>query len=102
LKCSVAIDNLFKQGYVYRSHLFDILYKESSEKKVLFAVSRNVETRVKKNRMKRLLKEMYRLNQHDVPDNYHLAIIAKQKVFSSQLVELNREFQKFLIKLSVP
>ena len=70
------IDNLFKDGKSLKSGLFRILYLETeaqgaSPVQLLIAVSKkNLRHAVTRNRMKRLIREAYRLCKHKLIDTY--------------------------------
>jgi ribonuclease P protein component len=68
------------------------------------SLPRQVGTAVRRNRIKRLLKESYRILQHDLPAGYDLlisvrphepmALEAYQKIFSSAVGQLHIAWQK--------
>ncbi|MEI6059799.1 MAG: ribonuclease P protein component [Bacteroidota bacterium] len=70
------IDLLFKEGKSFSSGLFRLLFVESELSRpipvqVLIAVpKRNLRHAVTRNRMKRLIREAYRLNKHKVLEVY--------------------------------
>lgn len=68
LKSSKTIENLFLNGKKHIQFPLKIIYLETSESKnnkVAFSVpKRNFKKAVERNRIKRLLREIYRLNKH--------------------------------------
>jgi len=68
LKSSKAIEYLFLNGKKHIQFPLKIIYLETSESennKVAFSVpKRNFKKAVERNRIKRLLREIYRLNKH--------------------------------------
>ena len=70
------IDSLFKEGKSLKSGLFRLLYleteaKEGSPVQVLIAVpKKNLRHAVTRNRMKRLIREAYRLSKHKLIGTY--------------------------------
>lgn len=98
LKSSTEIDYLFKTGTIYKGVLFDIIFQPKTELRVMFAVSKKVKNHVQKNKVKRLLREMFRLNRSKISGSYYIVIIAKQLAFQSSLFNLDKEFQTFICK----
>lgn len=95
------INALFRTGRYYHGAHFDVVYKaHPHEKKVVFAVARGVANHVKKNRIKRLLREVYRLNYTTIPlTGFHLAIVGKPATIDTDLHALTREFRHLMMLL---
>ncbi len=70
------IDNLFREGKSFKSGQFKLLYIETETTgqpyvQVLIAVpKKNLRHAVDRNRMKRLIREAYRLNKHKILNEY--------------------------------
>ncbi len=65
----IRIEQLFKNGDKFLTHPIKVVYsivpREKQVVRVLFSVpKRNVKLAVKRNRIKRLMREAYRLNKH--------------------------------------
>ncbi len=68
LKSSKTIEYLFLNGKKHINYPLKVIYKENTESvnhKIAFSVpKRNFKKAVERNRIKRLLREVYRLNKH--------------------------------------
>jgi ribonuclease P protein component len=75
---------------------------ELGHPRLAIAMKRAVGTAVKRNRIKRLLREAYRLHQHDLPRGYDFVVVVRphaevilaeyQKLMTHLMVRLHREW----------
>ncbi len=113
LKSRKAIAQLFIEGQSVKSFPIKMIYlpiseQENTETKVAFSVpKRNFKLAVDRNRVKRLLREAYRLHQYEFFDensqHYHIMFIYmsnKMPTYFEVESKLNKLFLKF--KSSLP
>ncbi len=74
--------NIYQRGVRVHSNNFTVILNPNSsgEKRLGIAVSKKVGNAVKRNRIKRLFKEFFRLNKDNLPDSKDMVIIAKRDV----------------------
>ena len=56
------------------------------------SIGRSYGNAVDRNRFKRLIREVFRLNQYQIPNGYDYLIIAKKKKLDSAFEQVNRSF----------
>lgn len=76
-----------------------LLTKRSNSKKFGFAVSQKIRGAVKRNRAKRLIREVLRLNQEILPENRSLILVAKSGIEKTKFDILVHEFKTLVIGL---
>jgi ribonuclease P protein component len=77
IKKSDCFDKIFKHGTIKPGHHVSIIFKDAVTQKIGFAVSKKVQKSVKRNRQKRLLREIYRLSKHRFPEKKHFILFSK-------------------------
>ena len=93
LKKRKEIDIIINTGSGYSNNIFNISFLNSSQPRVAFLVSKKIGNAVRRNRMKRLFREVYRLNQGHF-QNMNLIFIVKKYFndfhqLSSQILTIN-------------
>ena len=93
---------VFEKGRRYSTKNFIIiLYKNNKDVRRLgMAVSRKVGGAVKRNRVKRLLREYFRLNKDQFPDGHDMVFIAKAESITLNYFTLTQELSKFFSRLT--
>lgn len=108
-------ERLFRQGNLFKGRIIDFrfltLSKDTSDQNgclMGFVVSKRLGNAVQRNRIKRLMREAYRLNQHLISDycnsdnpGLHGVFIAKKKQFDfhsiqNDCIELLKRLEKYL------
>ncbi len=84
---------MFEQGKVRRGKFINVFYLKSSEAKVLFAVSKKVKLKPERNRIKRRLREIYRLHQDEFSaKQYYFGFVARRSALKAPFTELTDDF----------
>ncbi|KMQ51825.1 ribonuclease P protein component [Chitinispirillum alkaliphilum] len=99
LKKKSDISNLFKTGYRYKCPGFIIIYKKNSLDYDRFGVvvSRRLGNAVKRNKNKRIFREIFRTHKTDIPPFFDILIkpnIDSLSVKRESLISCFKEWQK--------
>ena len=92
--------NIYQRGVRVHSSNFTVILNPnpSGEKRLGVTVSKKVGNAVKRNRIKRLLREFFRLNKDRLPDSRDMVVIAKKDVsalkYQDVCLELASLFKK--------
>lgn len=77
LKRKDNFNRIFKNGSIESGLHVSIIFLETDQRKVGFVVSKKVKSGVQKNRCKRMLREIYRRNKSEFPENKYIILLAK-------------------------
>jgi len=92
--------DIYRRGGRLHSHNFIVILSPnaSGEKRLGVAVGKKVGNAAKRNRIKRLLREFFRLNKDGLPDSKDMVIIAKKDVSSLKYQDICLELTGLLTK----
>ncbi len=96
LTASPDFERVYRNGSVYRGRLFSVhaLPNTIGEPRLGLSVSKKVGTAVKRNKVRRRLKEVFRYSAKRLPDNLDFVISALPAAAEASLEELNEEFSR--------
>lgn len=87
-------EHVFSNGRWLNSKYVDICYAFGQSRKAGFIVSKKISKKaVIRNKVKRRLREIYRLNKHSLPDSLQLIIVAKKGVDKLKYSDLENEIK---------
>jgi ribonuclease P protein component len=87
-------NNVFEFGVVISGKNVSIFYLQADSRKIGFIVSKKVKKAVSRNRYKRVLREIYRLNKEKFPEKGHIILFAKGR--SDNFREIQNEIFELL------
>jgi len=94
IKSKIVIDNVFKKGELIKKYPFRLKYCESDKGNTQILISvpkRLIKSAVKRNRVRRQIKEIYRLNKSELLN----VLSAKEKNLALFLIYTGKENEDF-------
>lgn len=89
---------LYKRGQRYKGKYFILIYlsRELHFSRMAVIVSKKVGNAVKRNKIKRRMRALFRTNKDLLKSSFDLVFIAKREILESGRAELRREYKKAL------
>jgi ribonuclease P protein component len=102
LTTSPEFERIYRKGSVYRGRLFSVhvLPNAVGKTRLGLSVSKKVGTAVKRNGVRRRLKEVFRSSAAELPGGLDFVISARPAAAKASFEELNEEFLRSLRKLN--
>ena len=91
---------VFSEGNRCSNGILTVYFLKHEIRKAGFVVRRAVRPVVRRNRLKRLLREIYRRNKVNVPEDFAVVVIAGEKASELSFGEIEKSFLK-LVKRAV-
>jgi len=96
LRKRTEFNEVFEKGSIWNGKFMKCLFMESNRRTVGFVVSRRFGNAVKRNRIKRLMREVYRKNRHFI-GAFKIIIMPKDRFVQVPNEELEKEFNRFIV-----
>jgi ribonuclease P protein component len=102
LTSSPEFERVYRKGSVYRGRLFSVhaLPNTVGKPRLGLSVSKKVGTAVKRNGVRRRLKEIFRSSAAKLPADLDFVVSARPAAAEASFEELNEEFLRSLRKLN--
>lgn len=103
LKSSDEFKNVFENGRYLVNEYFVVYYLKNGldYNRVGFSSSKKIGVKVRRNRAKRLLKEVYRINERSISKGYDMVFIARENILKVNFHELEEAFILLLKRCSL-
>jgi len=94
LKKNKNFQTLYRAGKSYSNKMMVIyvLPQKDSQRRIGFAAGKRLGNAVVRNRVKRILREVYRLNQHLLINNVDLVLMGRQAMVKANSIAASKAF----------
>ncbi|MFC1724827.1 ribonuclease P protein component [candidate division KSB1 bacterium] len=75
IKNKIVISEIINSGRRIQSGFLKLFFKKSEESKAAFCISNRSGNAVRRNKYKRWLRELYRLNKYDIKGSYEIVFV---------------------------
>ena len=91
--------NLNRLGKRYRTEHFTVIFKENglNISRLGITVNRKIGNAVKRNKVKRLIREFFRLNKNCFPKGYDIVIIANKNAYGLIFLNIKEELGEIIL-----
>jgi ribonuclease P protein component len=92
LKSKQDFEEIFKQGKRISAKLFRVYYLNKYPRKLGVIVSKKVsKSAVRRNKIKRWIREIYRTNKYRIPDDVRIVVVALAQAEKSSFNEVSED-----------
>jgi ribonuclease P protein component len=100
IRRSPSISAIFNQGRFKRGRSFDVAFKFGINRQAAFAATKRIRTAVARNRIKRRLREAYRLEKSRFNERVQLVLIGHENVAQMPFDDLRDEMRQTAAKIN--
>ena len=101
LRKQKEFEEVFKKGTFLKGKFVSIIFLERDSRKAGFIVSKKVSKKaVVRNKIKRRLREIYRINKHCIRKNVHVVLIAKKDAANVGFRDFEDDVKKLFEKIN--
>ncbi|NLP42131.1 MAG: ribonuclease P protein component [Veillonellaceae bacterium] len=103
LKKNSNFQTVYRVGKSYSNRMMVVyvLPQKVSERRIGFAAGKKLGNAVVRNRVKRVLREVYRLNQHKLIKNVDLVLMGRQAMVKADSVSAGKAFLNLCAKARI-
>ncbi len=99
IRRSEDISAIFQKGRFLRGRSFDVVFINGLARQVAFAATKRIRTAVERNRIKRLLREAFRLEKENFHTPTQLVLIGHDNILQAHLDDLRSEMRNMAAKI---
>ncbi|MCH7760813.1 ribonuclease P protein component [candidate division TA06 bacterium] len=101
IKKEREFDEVFKTGKFYSGSLVSLVYRTHSGRRVGFAVGKGIKGAVIRNRLKRLLREIYRKKKEELKMDVEIILIARESAVGKGYQELKKDLEALFLRAGI-
>ena len=103
IRNKIDFNKVYCNGHSYANYslVIHVIKSTDIKGKVGFAVGKKLGNAVVRNRIKRLLREAYRLCQHDIVQNVSIIVIARKTLINAKSYVVTKDFKNLCCKAKI-
>ena len=100
IRAKTDFGKIFQKGKRWKGKYLNIFYLQGEKRQIGFTVPKKLGNAVTRNRIKRLMREIYR-KRRDRIGSYAIIMLAREGSGGAQLQDLANEFETFLMTVRI-